>query len=501
VNRWLAAVFVAGVVLYLPTVRYDFVQDDRAIIVNNPAAHSVGAALRAFDEPYWPRPAEAGLYRPVTILTFAVDWSLSGGRAGWFHLVNALWNALAGVLLVLVLARWLPPAGALLAGFVFVVHPVHVEGVANIVSRNELLATVAMLAAILAARRHWWVAAVACALVAMLSKERGVITAAAILIDDWLRPEAVERYPRAFLAALAAATIGYFLIWLRIGHAAVSDVAAPFLGAGVGGRLAMALPAALRAVELLIWPVSLSADYGPQVIPYRTTLSPAAVIGAMLVVAIVAMAVALRRRAPALSFAAALAALAYLPTSNLLFASGIVLAERDLYLPVVLPAALVGAGVAWGLTRWGIRRVLLGAALIVVALAGRSLTRLPAWADNREFLLTLLLEHPESYRGQQSAAAVYSGMGKVNDALVAYARADSLFNRDPHLKAGYALFLLGHGDTVRAESLAGASRQLLPREPVALRVEYLLARARGESSRAAALADTARRWFPPGASP
>lgn len=500
-SRWLAAVFVAGVVLYLPTVRYDFVQDDRAIIVNNPAAHSVGAALGAFDAPYWPRPAEAGLYRPITILSLAVDWSLSDGRAGWFHLVNALWHALAGVLLVLVLARWLPPAGALLAGFVFVVHPVHVEGVANIVSRNELLATAAMLTAILAARRHWWVAAVACALVAMLSKERGVITAAAILIDNWLRPDGVERYPRVFLAALAAATIGYFLIWLRIGHAAVSDVAAPFLGAGVGGRLAVALPATLRAVELMVWPASLSADYSPQVIPYRTTLSPAAVVGAVLVVGIATMAVLLRRRSPAVAFAAALAALAYLPTSNLLFASGIVLAERDLYLPVVLPAALVGAGVAWAVGRWEIRRVLLAAALIVVALAGRSLTRLPAWADNRAFLLTLLLEHPESYRGQQSAAAVYAGMGKVDDARGAYVRADSLFNRDPHLKAGYALFLLGHGDTARAESLAHASRQLLPREPVALRVQYLLARAHGDSSRAAGLADTARRWFPQGASP
>jgi len=501
VNRWLSAVFAAGVLLYLPTVRYDFVQDDRAIIVNNPAAHSVGAALRAFDEPYWPRPAEAGLYRPVTILSLAVDWSLSGGRAGWFHLVNALWHALVGVLLVLVLSRWLPPAGALLAGFVFVVHPVHVEGVANIVSRNELLATAAMLAAVLAARRRWWVAALACALVAMLSKERGVITAAAILCDDWLRPDGVKPYPRAFLAALAGVTIGYFLVWLRIGHAAVADVAAPFLGAGLGGRLAMALPAALRSVELLIWPASLSADYSPQVIPYRTTLSPAAVVGAVLVVGIATLAVALRRRAPAVGFAAALAALAYLPTSNLLFASGIVLAERDLYLPIVLPAAVVGAAVSWALARWEARRVLLAATVAVVALAGRSLTRLPAWADNRAFLLTLLLEHPESYRGQQSAAAVYAGMGRVNDARAAYARADSLFSRDPHLKAGFALFLLGHGDMARAESLARASRQLLPREPVALRVQYVLAVARGDSSRAAALADTARRWFPGEASP
>lgn len=497
-NRWLLAVMVAGVVLYLPTVRYDFVQDDRAIIVANRAAHGVGAALRAFGEPYWPRPSEAGLYRPVTILSLALDWSLSGGRAGWFHLVNALWHGLVGMLLVLVLVRWLPPPGALVAGLVFIVHPVHVEGVANIVSRNELLATAAMLAAILAARRRWWIAAVVCALLAMLSKERGVITPVAILIDDWLRPQTTDRYPRGSLGALAGATIGYLLLWLGIGHAAATDVAAPFLGAGSFSRLAMALPAAVRAAELLIWPVSLSADYSPEVIPYRTTLSLAAIVGAALVLGVVAMGVLLRKRAPAVSFAALLAALAYLPTSNLLFASGIVLAERDLYLPIVLPATLVGAVVAWAIDRWEPRRVLLAAAVLVIALAGRSLARLPTWADNRSFLLTLLLEHPESYRGQQSAAAVYSGMGSVSEARAAYARADSLFDRDPHLKAGYALFLLEHGDTARAATLAQTARDLLPREPVAMRVEYLLARARGDSGRAGALADTLRRWYPAG---
>jgi hypothetical protein len=495
-------VFVAGVVLYLPTVRYDFVQDDRAIIVANPAAHGVGAALRAAGAPYWPRPAEAGLYRPVTILSLALDWSLSGGRAGWFHLVNALWHGLVGVLLVLVLARWLPPAGALVAGLVFVVHPVHVEGVANIVSRNELLAAAAVLAAILAARRRWWTAAVACALLAMLSKERGIIAPAAILVDDWLGPlprtPGGGRYPRGFVAALAGVTIGYFLLWLRIGHAATADVAAPFLGAGVVSRLAMALPAAARAAELLIWPVSLSADYSPEVIPYRTTLSPVAVVGAALLLGLLAAGMVLRKRAPAVTFAVLLAALAYLPTSNLLFASGIVLAERDLYLPIALPATLVGAGVASAIGRWEPRRVLLVTGVLVVALAARSLARLPAWADNRSFLLTLLLEHPESYRGQQSAAAVYAGMGNVSEARAAYARADSLFHRDPHLKAGYALFLLEHGDTAQAATMARTARTLLSREPVALRVEYLLARARGDSGRAGALADTLRRWYPAG---
>ena len=96
-KRELLFVFLAAVLLYLPTVRSGYVQDDRAIIVSNPAAHSLGAALGAFDDSYWPRESGAGLYRPVTILSFAIDWTLFGGRAGWLHLVNALGHTVAVV--------------------------------------------------------------------------------------------------------------------------------------------------------------------------------------------------------------------------------------------------------------------------------------------------------------------------------------------------------------------------------------------------------------------
>ncbi len=488
----LAMVFAAAVVLYVPTVGYGFVQDDRAMIAANPAAHDVGAALRAFDDPYW----SGSYYRPATILSFAVDWTLSGGRAGWMHLVNALWHGLVCVLVVLVLARWLPLAGAVAAGLVFAVHPVHVEGVANLVSRGELLAAAGMLAGVLAARRRWWIGAIACALLAMLSKEIGVVTGVVILLDDWLRPAGEDRYPKMFYAALVVVTIGFLFIWLRIGYSALTDVAAPFIDAGAGRRLAMAFPAILRGAELLAWPASLSVDYNPQVIPFRTGFSAAAGLGAVVVLGIAALGLGARRRAPALSFSALLAGLAFLPTSNLLFASGIVLAERNLYLPALLPAAIVGAGVAWAQQRWEQSRVVLSTAVLLAALAARSLVRLPAWADNRSFLLTLLAEHPESYRGQQSAAAVLAGMGKPTEARAVYARADSLFGGDPHLKAGFAFLLIGQGDTAGAAPLARAARQILPRERVALRVEYLLARARGESGRATALADTALEWFP-----
>src|SRR5438128_5093271 len=92
----------AAALLFLPTIRYGWVQDDRAIIALNPAVHSIPAAVRAMDKAYWPPPSQAGLYRPLTILSYAVDWRLSGGPPGWFHAVNALLHATAAVFGMLV---------------------------------------------------------------------------------------------------------------------------------------------------------------------------------------------------------------------------------------------------------------------------------------------------------------------------------------------------------------------------------------------------------------
>lgn len=487
-------IFVAAVALYLPAFRYGFVQDDRAIVAANPAAHSVGAALRAFDDPYWPRESGAGLYRPVTILSYAIDWSVSGGRAGWLHFMNALWHGLAAVLLMLVVARWLPPLGAAAAGLVFAWHPVHVEAVAGLVGRAELLAAVGILGAVLAARRGRWPVAVLCAAVAMLSKEHGVIVGVVILIDKWLQDPEIEnrRYPVGFWIALAAVTAGFLAAWLLIGRAGATDVAAVFLGRGTAGRLAVALPAVLRAAALLVWPTSLSADYGPQVIPVRDGFSIAAVLGAGIIVAVPALVVWCRRRAPAIAFCAALAALSYLPTANILFPSGVVLAERNLYLAVALVAALASTGIAWIMARWGTRPAVVVLGLLALGCGAQSLDRLPAWRDNRAHLLTLLAEHPESSRGHASAAAVLAGIGDTAGARREYHVADSVFAGDPHLDAAHAIFLLGLGDTARAAPLVARSRAAGSDQRLALRAQFLLQLARGDRPGAIAVADSAR---------
>ncbi len=496
-KRLLPVVFLATVLLYLPTVRYGFVQDDRAIIVSNPAAHSLVAGVKGFADPYWPRESGAGLYRPVTILSYALDWTISGGRPGWFHLMNALWHGLVTVLLTAVLMRWLPPAAAAAAALVFAWHPVHVEAVASLVGRSELLVAAGVLGSVLAARRGLWIVAVACAGLAMFSKEHGVIVGVVLLLDRWLDGETRSNPPpRGFWLALSAVTAGFVLAWLAIGGAGASDDAPVFLGRGAGQRLLVALPAIARAAALLVWPAALSADYGPQVLPLRDAVSFAAIVGAFVVAFVPWVVLWCRRRFSVVSFGVGLAALSYLPTANLLFPSGVVLAERNLYLAVAAPAAFVGIALVWAARRWNRQAAILAFGLVVIACGVRSLDRLPAWRDNRSHLLTLLAEHPDSYRAHASAGAVLAGIGDSAGARREYRIADSLFGGDPYISASQAIFLLGLHDTTAAVPLVRRARAVPQADRMGLRAQFLLELERGNRRGALAVADTARNRYP-----
>ena len=82
-----AAASVA-VLVYLNALSNGFVLDDGGVIVRNPLVTSPLGAWRAFGLPYWPETLGGGQYRPLGILTFALDWLVSGGDARWFHAMN-----------------------------------------------------------------------------------------------------------------------------------------------------------------------------------------------------------------------------------------------------------------------------------------------------------------------------------------------------------------------------------------------------------------------------
>ncbi|MGA8891730.1 MAG: tetratricopeptide repeat protein [Anaeromyxobacteraceae bacterium] len=159
-RSWIVVALVA-VLPFAQTLPNPPVLDDGWAVVENPLVQGgLRNAGRIFQSSYnYGGPGTtAGLFRPVTTLTYAANYAIHGRAPLGYHLVNLLLHVAAS-LLVLSLARRLAEATmpdrapwvALVAGLLFAVHPVHVEAVAPIVGRKELLSTVFALGALLTA--------------------------------------------------------------------------------------------------------------------------------------------------------------------------------------------------------------------------------------------------------------------------------------------------------------------------------------------------------------
>ena len=494
----------AAAVVYLPALGNGFALDDGPIVERNPAAHSVGAALGSFDRAYWPPENGAGQWRPLLILSFAADWQISGGSPAWLHLVNVAWHAVAAALVVFFLALYVPEPAALAGGLVFAVHPVHVEAVANLVGRAEPMAAVFLLAALLLGRRvrqrlgeggSTWpleLALLAAVGLALLSKEHSAVAVALLALDDLAsRGRFARRLPWRDYAAVAALTA----VWLGLRRsvdagASFTMVAPTFFDLGLVGRLSTMLPAVFVLLRLLVWPFSLSPDYLPPLVPRLEHLTPLGLAGLLVLGALAALAVASWARHRALSVGLLLVGIAWLPTSNLLFPTGVVMAERTLYLASVGLALMVAAVFERVERRWSRPAASWCAAIVVVAFGARTATQAPVWRSNRDLVLWALEEHPDSYRQHQAAARALVRMGDLDAALHQYDLAIELYPLDYYDLAEAASAAL---DAARPrQALAYLRRAAVLDSSLAL-TEVLTARALlGVDSGAAALSHARR---------
>jgi tetratricopeptide (TPR) repeat protein len=113
-----------------------------------------------------------------------------------------------------------------------------------------------------------------------------------------------------------------------------------------------------------------------------------------------------------------------------LFPSGVVIAERTLYLPSVGAAILAGWLVQWALARRPVAALAL-AGVMVVGFAARTWTRTPIWHDNKAMILAILSEQPESYRAHATAAAIFNLAKQWPASKREAERSRALYHRDP----------------------------------------------------------------------
>ncbi|HET7025261.1 MAG TPA: hypothetical protein VFI39_08675 [Gemmatimonadales bacterium] len=419
-----------------------WLQDEIPIIEHYQMIHRSSGLWLPFFKPYWPPPFHPDLYRPLSLVFFTLQWAAGEGAIWLFHLLNLVLYVLS-VTAVWRLARlMLPEVGAWVAAAFFAVHPVHVEAVALSINQSETLVALLMVSAVgvyIDWRRHpedrprapWMVLALY--LVACLVKESAVVLPGLLLAAELtvitdpapLLARMVRLRPWGLgMGLIASAFIGIRTLVLQglVG----SFLAEGLYGLGWGGRVLTMLGVVPRWVTLMLWPAHLQEDYSPQEIVGTNHWGADQTLGALILFITVVLLIRSWRRRPVAAFGLLWFFVAIFPVSNVVVPTGIILAERTLFLPSIGVVLALGALVAPIRDRLlagaGVlaRRGAVGVAGVVLALGLiRSFTRMAVWHDPGALWGESMLDAPRSYRVNEAFAYLMQRIGR-NDRFVYY---------------------------------------------------------------------------------
>lgn len=468
------------------SIRNGFVYDDVLAIVQNPRVTNPALWSSIPASPYW----LSALWRPLTVSGFALQWWVGGGSPWVFHLVLLIGYCGTGLALYALMRRLgIVDVPALAATLLFLVHPVHVEVAANAVGQAEIWTALALLTATsiyLDARRKGFTVPALGALVVMVAlaitaKEQGFTAPLLLGGAEWLLlADRRDRMAERIRLLIPVTAVSLLLLAVRtsvLGDIKGESVAMALRGLGFGGRVITFLAVIPEYARLLFWPVHLQADYGPPGIPIGGPLASRHLIGIALLVGALTLFLWCRRRAPAAAFGLWWAAVTLAPVSNLLSATGLVMAERVLFLPSIGVAIAVAVALrhAWNrdnaaltpknsvlrATRWRTACT----ALVAAYAAGfvvRSAVRVGSWSSQRRFYTDLPLDAPRAYRAWKGAGEYWEGAGDHPRAIADLQHALALWPNDYEIHERLGQFLRADGQCSAAIPVLVAGVRLGP---------------------------------------
>ena len=324
------------------SVSNGFVYDDVPFIANNPLVTNPTHWRDIPGSAYW----LGTHWRPVTVAGFALQWYLSHGAPWVFHACSlGLYLVLAWCVLRLLREVGAPLISAGVAVLAFVVHPVHVEVVANVVGQAELLAATALVAATWmlpanATPRHYPPSPSCLARRNRRGNDgqgTGICRPTGVdgcgMAADCPARRAWRNRIRLLLPATAFTILMLVVRSTVTGTLKGAYAAVALAHLGFRDRLVTFIATVPEYARLLVWPSHLQAEYAPPHLLIAGPITGRHVMGIVLIMVVVALFVWSRRRAPLVAFGLWWAAVAIGPVSSVLTATGIVMAERVFFLP------------------------------------------------------------------------------------------------------------------------------------------------------------------------
>jgi protein O-mannosyl-transferase len=476
VPAWLLAVALSAVTLgvFAPVVHHGFVSlDDYLYVTEN---RHVLAGL-AWDGVVWAfTTSYANFWHPLTWLSLMLDVQLFGSGAGGLHVTNLLLHLASTLLLFFTLARMTgAPLPSAFVAALFAVHPLHVESVAWISERKDVLSTFFMTLTLWAyagyverqraGDRRGTFVRYATVLVlfglGLMAKPMLVTLPFVLLLLDWWplgrltrrwRGPVLEKVP--FLVLALAAGVVAFLAQ-RSGGAVAGLDAYP-----LSGRLANALTSCAAYLERMCWPNNLVAFY-----PYRHAIPVGSVAGALLLLVAISGGVLVQaRRRPYLAVGWCWYLGTLLPVSGLVQVGSHGMADRYTYVPLIGLFLMV----AWGVQEWigqsASRRLLAATAACLVVLAGAAAAhaQVETWRDSAALWQHAVAVMPGNHYAHNGLGLELVKQGRKAEAAAHFAEASRLAPAFPNGHNNLGLILSEQG---RTDEAIAEYRKALDRDP------------------------------------
>lgn len=430
--------FVLVFLIYGKTLDGDFVFDDR-YVVNSSDIFTLRNFNNIITSPYWS--TESGLYRPITLVSYAVNYSIFGTKPWSFHLINLILYAWSCYLIFIFVKKLTQKELlAFLSALIFLILPIHSEAVANIIGRAEILALFFSLLFLLEIikEKPKTILAGLWLLLALGSKENAAIIIPLGLILFFQKNTGLKYkdWPLTLWGAFI-----YFgsrlqvLGWNYFSNLETSIVENPLKFEPLIPRIATSFKILAIYLQKTFWPFNLCSDYSYNQIPVLKNFTDiSAVVGLIIFMVAVASIFIFWRRAPIISFSAAIFVFGFLITSNIFFTTGTVAGERLMYYPSLGLVIIL----AYFLTLLVKRSNLYLKILVVMSILSlttfyslKSHFRSLDWLTEKSLFTSAAKCAPNSVLSRSNYGAIYYQVGDVENAEKELVAAEKIYNGYP----------------------------------------------------------------------
>jgi len=486
-----ALLVLASCAVFANSFGNSFIWDDQEVIIDDPFIRNADKMHLLFSRDYWQGAHggsyAAGQYRPLSAVSFSLDYALWKDDTFGYHLTN-LGLHIANVILVYFLVIMLaggregrPPfIPAFLAALFFAVYPVHVESVTWIKNRSDLLSSLFFLSSFLLFAEYirredlnsrLWCLTASFALfsAALLSKEM------ALTLPFFLFFYAAYFVPRGKLQRPLLGMLPFFALMgvftafkLTIPRAA-SSVLGGLEFTGHFQRLLAVIKTYGYYIRLLVWPFDLNAERVFK-LP-GSPLEPAVLLPAAALLALLAFILKTFRREKLAGFFVLWVIVSLAPVSNIVLLAGRPIAEQRLYLPsagfcMLVSLVLCRLGdISYGRLPAKASKITAAAlaGFLVLAYSAVTIDRNKDWKDPLTFWSMTLEQSPGSGRAHNNLAYAYSSIGENEKAVPLYNRSIELM---PDYARAYNNLGAAYGSMGRYEEALGLIKAAIRMDPV-----------------------------------